>query len=92
MSMATADIALSMGLSETELMHQALKNLLQEKKREVMQVRLGILGRYQVDSVADLESLIAAGQVAEHPGWEDLILAENLDARLEELNAYLRDL
>jgi hypothetical protein len=92
MSLATTDIADSLGLSETELMQQALINLLQEKRREIMQIRLGILGRYQVDTVADLENLITEGQAVEHPGWEDLITAENLDARLEEINVYLRDL
>jgi hypothetical protein len=30
--------------------------------------------------------------VPEHPAWEDLIVAENLTTRLEELNAYLDDL
>ena len=37
----------------------------------------------------DLESKIAQGDVPEHPAWEDLIVAENLAARLEELDAYL---
>jgi len=69
-----------------------MKNFVHEKRREVLQARLEILARYQVDSVAELEKRIAEGQVAEHPGWEDLITVENLDARLEELNAYLRDL
>jgi hypothetical protein len=30
--------------------------------------------------------------VAEHPAWEDLIVAENLTVRLGELDAYLDDL
>ena len=44
------------------------------------------------DSFSDLESRIVQGSVAEHPAWEDLIVAENLAARLEELDAYLADL
>jgi hypothetical protein len=28
----------------------------------------------------------------EHPAWEDLIVAENLSARLEELDVHLDDL
>ena len=92
MTWATAEFARSMGLSESELVQQALKNFVHEKRREVLQVRLEILARYHVNSVAELEKRIAEGQAAEHPGWEDLITVENLDARLEELDAYLRDL
>ena len=54
-----------------------------------MQTRLDILARYSADSYTDLESKIAQGIVAEHPAWEDLIVIENLSARLEELDAYL---
>ena len=88
----TTKIAGSLGLTENELFQQALVSLLHEKKRQVLQLRLDILARYSADSVADLESRIAQGTVVEHPAWEDLIVAENLAARLEELNAYLDDL
>ena len=43
-------------------------------------------------SATDLDAKIAQGMVTEHPAWEDLIVVENLTARLEELDAYLRDL
>ena len=66
--------------------------MLCEKKRQVLQYRLDILARYGADSLADLESRIAQGIVVEHPAWEDLIVAENLTAHLEELDAYLGDL
>jgi hypothetical protein len=85
-------IAVSLGLTENELFQQALVSFLHEKKREVLQLRLDILARYDVDSVVGLESKIAQGAVVEHPAWEDLIVAENLTARLEELDAYLNDL
>lgn len=48
-----------------------------------------ILARYGVTSIPDLESRIAKSIVEEHPAWEDLIVVENLTARLDELNAYL---
>ena len=85
-------IASSLGLTESELSRQALVSFLYEKKRQVLQARLDILARYDADSLADLETKIAQGIVAEHPAWEDSIVAENLSARLEELNAYLDDL
>lgn len=87
---ATASkIATSLGLSEDELSRQALISFVREQKREVLQASLDILSRYGADSLADLETKIAEGSAMEHPAWEDLIVAENLMARLEELDAYL---
>jgi hypothetical protein len=77
------------GVSEDELSRQALISLLREKKREALQLRLDLLRPYGAESVDDLEKKIAEGAVVEHPAWEDLIAAENLGSRLEELNAYL---
>jgi uncharacterized protein YbbK (DUF523 family) len=76
----------SLGLAESDLFQQALASLLREKKRQVLQHRLDILARYDAASFTDLESRIARGVVVEHPAWEDLIVAENLTARLEELD------
>ncbi|MBU1662563.1 MAG: hypothetical protein KKD28_13940 [Chloroflexi bacterium] len=86
------EIAGSMGMTKNDLFRQALVSFLKQQKREVLQHRLNILTRYGAVSVADLETKIAQGQVAEHPVWEDLIVAENLAAHLEELNAYLENL
>jgi len=88
----TTKIAVSLGLNESELFRQALVSFLHEQKRQALQLRLDILGRYGTESITDLESRIAQGIVVEHPAWEDLIVAENLAARLEELDAYLDDL
>lgn len=85
-------IAASLGLSEQELFSQALVTLLQEKKRQTLQLQLEILARYGADSIDDLETKITEGRVTEHPAWEDLIVVENLTTRLDELNAYLDDL
>lgn len=85
-------IASSLGLTEGELFRQALVSFLLEKKRQTLQLKLEILARYNADSLADLETKIAQGIVAEHPAWEDLIVAENLTARLQELDDYLDDL
>lgn len=92
MTVMTTDMAHYLGLTEAELMQQALQNFVQEKRREVLQIRLEIFARYQVESVAALEEAIALGRVPEHPAWEDLITIENLDTRLKELDAYLHEL
>ncbi len=85
-------IAASFGLSEEDLYRQALESFLRDKKRQVLQMKLEILARYGAKSIADLEARIARGDVVEHPAWEDLIVAENLEEHLEELDAYLADL
>ena len=67
MTLATNDIARSFGLTETELMEQALRRFLLEKRREILQERLGILVRYQVETIQQLEERIATGEAIEHP-------------------------
>ena len=89
MSVATAELASAFGVGEGELLKEALRSLLLEKKRGVLQAKLEILTRHGAASLKDLEAKIADGAVAEHPAWEDLIVAENLDQRLGELNEYL---
>lgn len=85
-------IAATQGLPEDELFRQALVSYLHDKKRQAMQLKLEILSRYGADSLADLEARIARGLVVEHPAWEDLIVAENLTERVEQLDAQLDDL
>lgn len=92
MTPLTANLAESLGISESELMQEALRRYVREKRREILQERLEILARYQVDSLQQLESQIASGETAEHPAWEDLITIETLEARLEELDGYLHAL
>lgn len=92
MTLLTNDIARSFGLTEEELMEQALRRFLLEKRREILQERLGILARYQVESIEQFEERIASGEVVEHPGWEDLIAVENLETSLEEINEHLQGL
>jgi len=84
--------ARSFGLTENELLEQALRRFLLEKRREVLQERLELLARYGVQSVAELEARIANGTLPEHPAWEDLITTENLESSLTELDEHLRSL
>jgi len=89
---AAIDIATYMGMTEEEVMHQALVVFLQERKKSIMRDRLEILARYNVSSVNELEEKIATGQVSEHPTWEDTIVAENLSTRVAEIERYLQRL
>ena len=86
------EIAGTMRITEDDLFRQALVSFLTQQKRDALHHRLNILTRYRVTSVAELEAKIAQGEVTEHPVWEDLIVAENLAAHLEELDVYLGNL
>lgn len=88
----TAELATAFGLSEGELFRQAFISLLHEKKRQVLRLKLEYLARYGAQTPDELETKIAEGIVSEHPAWEDLIAAENLNARIEEIDVYLNDL
>jgi len=85
----TQEIARAFGISEADMMRDAIRAWLEEKKRQVLQARLEILSRYGAISLDDLEKKIADGAVPEHPAWEDLITAENLTHRLRKLDEHL---
>lgn len=86
------EIAASLRLTEPELLRQALICFLQEQKRQLLHLRLETLAPYVVTSTEVLEAAIAQGSVIEHPAWEDLIVSENLDARIGLLDRYLQGL
>lgn len=58
---------------------------IKEKKRELQLEKLEILARYGIQTVKDLKAKIATGAVPEHPGWEDFIELENIEAEIGEL-------
>jgi len=91
MTTTAKQIANTFGLSEPDLFQQALVSFLLDKKRQVLQTRLDILARYNVETHLDLEARIASGDVPEHPAWEDCITAENLTNHLQEIDVYLAD-
>ena len=79
-------IAKDFGVSEDELLVESLLEYLKSKKRDCMAKKLGILSRYGVSSARELEAAIGVGKVAEHPSWEDLIVVENLEEKIERLD------
>ncbi len=58
MTVATLELAQSFGLSEPELLTQALRSFLHEKRRRVLEARLELLARYQVQTLKELETRI----------------------------------
>lgn len=75
------------GINIDKLTTSALLALLREKKRKAMMEKTEIMGRYNVNTLNELEEKIKKGEIAEHPAWEDLIVLENLEdliARITE--------
>jgi len=47
--------------------------------------RLEILSRYKISSIEEFEKKVSEGSIPEHPGWEDLIIVENLENSILKL-------
>ena len=86
------EISRDMSLGKDALIEKGVEAFLKEKKRKLKLEMLGILARYKVSSGKELEEKIKAGEIEEHPTWEDLIALENLEAALEKVDGYLRNL
>ncbi len=67
-------------------------SILKEKKNAYLNERLEILLRSKASSIDDLEAKIKSGEIAEHPGWEDLIELRNIEAEIKEINSDIRSL
>ncbi len=79
-------------MKKEDLIKESLEAYLLEKKREYLREKFEILSKYNVSTVAELKKAIKAGKVAEHPAWEDLIEARNIDAEIKEIESDLRRL
>ncbi len=71
-------MARSLGVEPRSVERDALKLWLERKLRLIEAEIFEILSKYHVKSVDEFERRIARGDVAEHPGWEDLIALERL--------------
>ena len=90
--LSLSQIADSFDLTEDDLRQQALMSFLKDKRREALRLRLEILSDYGVSDALELETKITTGAVAEHPAWENLIVVENLNFRLQEIDDHLQKL
>ena len=79
-------IAKDFGVSEDESLVENLSGYLKSKRRDCMVEKRGILSWYCVSPASELEAAIGVGKVAEHPSWEDLIVVETLEEKIERLD------
>ena len=47
--------------------------------------RLEIFSKYKISSIEEFENKVNGGSIPEHPGWEDLIIVENLENTISKL-------
>ena len=85
-------VAEMLGISVEEAKAKGALALLRERRRACMLERLEILRRYRAKSASDLEAMIREGKVEEHPGWEDLILLENIEEEIRRIDKAIEDL
>mgnify|MGYP005865737725 FL=1 len=79
-------------VSTEEFIRSGIISNLKEKQRLLRIERFEMLARYQASNVEELDQKIVEGQVAEHPGWEDLIEVKNIEQEIEEIQHDIRDL
>ncbi len=77
-------------IDRESLINEGIRSFLTDKKKGIMLERLNILLRHHVISKEELESGIEAGNISEHPAWEDIIIIENLEFEAEKIDGYLR--
>lgn len=78
--------------SPADFIRQGTSLALKEKKRNLMREKLEILGRYEADSVDNLKDRIKQGLVPEHPAWEELIEAKNIESAIKEIDSDIETL
>lgn len=79
-------------VSTEEFIRSGIISNLKEKQRLLRIERFEMLARYQASNVEELHQKIVEGQVAEHPGWEDLIEVKNIEQEIEEIQHDIGDL
>ena len=86
-------VAEDLGVNKDELLAESLLEYLKSRKRDCMTEKFEILSRYRnISSSKELEEAIKNGSVAEHPGWEDLIVIENLDEKIKRLDKEIENI
>ena len=85
-------ISRDLHLNRGALISQGIRAFLKDKKMALLLERLELLSRNRVTSKEELQQKIEAGEIEDHPAWEDLIVIENLDAELKKIAGYLENL
>lgn len=78
-----------LGINEDALIKEGIAEYIKNRIKACMRDRLEILSRYKITSLEEFEKKVHEGSIPEHPGWEDLIILENLDNSIAKLKREL---
>lgn len=86
------DIALKLQLPPEELERESLRLFLNHRLRLVESQLLGLVRRYGVQTVTELDALVQKGQVHEADAFEDFFEFDRLEAERDALLESLREM
>lgn len=91
-SIVVKRVSKALGVPPDELVRKGVKEFLEAQLRACYAEIHELEVRYEAKSARELREKIGRGVVREHPGWEDLIVLENLEERAEKIRKELRAL
>jgi len=86
---AVRHLSRELGINEDTIIRESILEYIKSKIRACMKDRLEIMSRYRVSSMDEFEKKVQDGSIPEHPGWEDLIVLENLENSINKLKEEL---
>ncbi|MEA2003820.1 MAG: hypothetical protein U9O53_02565 [archaeon] len=86
---AVKHLSIDLGMNEDVLVREAIVEYIKSRIKACMWDRLEIMSKYQVSSLGEFEKRVRDGSVYEHPGWEDLIILENIENSINKLRTEL---
>lgn len=82
-------VSKDLGINEDVIIREGIAEFIKNRIKTCMRDRLEILSRYQLSSIQEFENKVNDGSIPEHPGWEDLIIVENLENSISKLKKEL---
>jgi len=86
---AVKHVSKDLGINEDVIIREGIAEFIKNRIKASMRDRLEILSRYKISSIQEFENKVNEGMIPEHPGWEDLIIVENLENSISKLKKEL---
>jgi len=86
---AVKHVSKDLGINENVLIMEGVAEYIKNRIKACMRDRLEILSRYNISSIEEFENKVTDGSIPEHPGWEDMIIIENLEDSITKLKMEL---
>ena len=86
---AVKHLSKDLGINEDALIREGIIEYIKSRIKDCMRDRLEIISRHKVSSLDEFEKKVREGSIPEHPGWEDLIILENLENTIKKLKKEL---